>query len=62
MLEGRVGGAKRAATILNAAAAIVAGGRAETLAEAVPLARQSLDSGAAFAKLEALAALSARGR
>ena len=60
MLEGRVGGAKRAATILNAAAAIVAGGRAETLAEAVPVARHSLDSGAALAKLEAFAALPVR--
>ena len=55
VLEGRIGGAKRAATILNAAAAIVAGGKAETLAEAVPLAKASLDSGAALAKLKALA-------
>ena len=54
VLTGRICGAKRAATILNAAAAIYVGGQAESLAEAVSSARDSLDSGAAYAKLEAL--------
>ncbi len=40
--------------LLNAAAALVAAGRAEHLAEALPLAADSIDSGAAAAKLNAL--------
>ncbi len=56
VLTGTVGGAKRAATLLNAAAAIYVGGRADTLADAVSVARQALDSGAAAAKLDALVA------
>jgi len=44
--------------LANAAAAIVAGGKASTLAEGVDLARQSIRSGAAIAKLEALVAFS----
>ena len=39
---------------LNAAAALVAAGRAETIAEGLPLAAQSIDSGAAKRKLTAL--------
>ena len=50
---------KRAATLLNAAAAICAGGKADTLADAVAQARASLDTGAALAKLEALVAFRA---
>jgi anthranilate phosphoribosyltransferase len=46
---------KRDVVLLNAAAALVAGGRADTLADALPLARTSLDSGAAREKLERLA-------
>lgn len=56
VLTGRVAGAKRAAALLNAAAAIYVGGKADTLADAVALARQSVDSGAAAAKLESLVA------
>ena len=59
VLSGRIRGAKRAATLLNAAAAISAGGKADTLADAVAQARASLDTGAALAKLEALVAFRA---
>ena len=59
VLSGRIRGAKRAATLLNAAAAICAGGKADTLADAVAQARASLDTGAALAKLEALVAFRA---
>jgi anthranilate phosphoribosyltransferase len=45
---------KRDVVLLNAAAALVAAGKAENLGEALPLAAQSIDSGAAAAKLEAL--------
>jgi anthranilate phosphoribosyltransferase len=45
---------KRDVVLLNAAAALVAAGKAEHLGEALPLAAQSIDSGAAAAKLEAL--------
>jgi anthranilate phosphoribosyltransferase len=46
--------ARRDIVLLNSAAALVAGGRADHLAEGVSLAAQSIDSGAALAKLEAL--------
>ena len=46
--------AKRDVVLLNAAAALVAGGRADHLAQAVPLAAQSIDSGTAMQKLNAL--------
>ena len=59
VLSGRIRGAKRAATLLNAAAAICAGGKADTLADAVAQARASLDTGTALAKLEALVAFRA---
>jgi anthranilate phosphoribosyltransferase len=39
---------------MNAAAALVAAGRADSLDEAMPMAAASLDSGAARSKLEAL--------
>lgn len=45
---------KRDVVVLNAAAALVAAGRAESIAGGIPLAATSLDSGAAKAKLEAL--------
>jgi len=44
---------------LNAAAALVAAGRAETMEEGLPLAAQAIDSGAARAKLKALVAFTA---
>ncbi len=47
--------AYRDAVLLNAAAALVVAGRAATLKEGVPLAAESIDSGAAKAKIEALA-------
>ena len=45
---------RRDVVLLNAAAALVAAGRAEHLGEALPLAARSIDSGAAAAKLDAL--------
>lgn len=54
ILSGEERGAKRAAVLLNAAAAIVAGGKTDDYAEAVALAAESIDSGRALAKLEAL--------
>lgn len=53
ILEGEKGPA-RDIVVLNAAAAIAAGGKTETLAEAMPLAEESLDSGAALGKLHEL--------
>ncbi|MBL9050243.1 MAG: anthranilate phosphoribosyltransferase [Tabrizicola sp.] len=50
-------GAYRDAVLLNAAAALVVADRAATLREGVDLARESIDSGAARAKIEALARL-----
>ncbi len=45
---------KRDVVVLNAAAALVAAGRANHIAEGVPIAAQSIDSGAAAVKLESL--------
>ena len=50
---------KRDVVLLNAAAALVAAGRAEHLAEAIPIAARSIDSGAASRKLEAMARFTA---
>jgi anthranilate phosphoribosyltransferase len=52
--------ARRVVVLLNAAAALVAAGRADHLRDAVPLAANAIDSGAALKKLEALIAFSAR--
>jgi len=52
-----LGGKKSArldVVLLNAAAALVAAGRADHLRDAVPLAARAIDSGAALGKLEAL--------
>jgi len=46
--------ARRDVVLLNAAAALVAAGKADHLAEAVPLAANSIESGAAAGKLAAL--------
>lgn len=46
--------ARRDVVLLNSAAALVAAGRADHIRGAVPLAAQSIDSGAAAAKLDAL--------
>ena len=45
---------RRDIVILNAAAALVAAGRADHIAGAIPLAARSIDSGAAAEKLNAL--------
>jgi anthranilate phosphoribosyltransferase len=45
---------RRDIVLLNAAAGLVTGGKAKELAEALPLAAASIDSGAALAKLNAL--------
>jgi len=46
---------RRDVVVLNAAAALVAAGRADRIVDAIPLASRSIDSGAAAGKLEALA-------
>jgi anthranilate phosphoribosyltransferase len=51
-------GGKRDAVLLNAAGAIAAGGLARDLGEGVGLARETIDSGAAGERLEALVAFS----
>ena len=51
--------ARRDIVLLNAAAALVASGRADHLRDAVPLAAKAIDSGAGFAKLQALIAFTA---
>jgi anthranilate phosphoribosyltransferase len=48
--------ARRDVVLLNAAAALVAAGRADHLRDAVPLALRAIDSGAALASLQALVA------
>jgi anthranilate phosphoribosyltransferase len=45
---------RRDIVLMNAAAALVAAGRADSLSDAMPLAIESIDSGAAKAKLGAL--------
>jgi len=61
ILSGSLRTAARSAVVLNAAAAIYAGGMTESLADAVVRAEESLDSGAAMAKLEELRDASNRG-
>ena len=60
VLSGEERGAYRAAASENAAAAIVAGGRAKTFAEGLALAAESIDSGRALEKLEKMVELSNR--
>lgn len=50
---------RRDVVVLNAAAALVAAGRADDVAAAIPLAAKSIDSGAAQQKLEALVGFAA---
>jgi anthranilate phosphoribosyltransferase len=45
---------RRDVVLLNTAAALVAAGRAEHIAQAIPLGAKSIDSGAARTKLNAL--------
>ncbi|HET8607061.1 MAG TPA: hypothetical protein VFL66_08535, partial [Gaiellaceae bacterium] len=51
-------GGRRSAILLNAAGAIAAGGHAEDLREGLEVARRAIDSGAAAARLDELAAFS----
>ena len=55
ILEGDITGAKRDLVLLNAAAGITVAGLATNIKEGIALAVESLDSGAAKAKLQALA-------
>ena len=54
ILERSIKGGKRDVVLLNAAAAIVAGGKASDLATGLKVAAESIDSGAAMDKLNAL--------
>ena len=54
ILDGDVGGAKRDIVLANAGAAIHVAGEADSLAAGVDAARESIDSGAARARLDAL--------
>lgn len=58
VLEGKKS-ARRDVVVLNAAAALVAAGRIDHLRDAVPVATNAIDSGAALAKLQALIAFTA---
>ena len=60
LLDGATG-AYRDAVLFNAAAALVVADRAATLTEGVDLARASIDSGAAKAKVAALARITSAG-
>lgn len=59
VLQGEYG-AKRDVVLINAAAALVVGGKANDLREGLSLATESIDSGAAYAKLEELCKLTQR--
>ena len=54
VLSGKRKDAARSATLLNAAAAIYVGGRSDTLEKGIVLAAESIDTGAASAKLDEL--------
>jgi anthranilate phosphoribosyltransferase len=54
LLRGRGSAAQRDAVVLNTALVLWAAGLVEAVAEGVPLARQALDSGAAWERLESL--------
>ena len=58
VLNGDIDDAKRDVVLLNSAAALLAGGKAETVADGIAQAAQIIDSGAAMDKLEALIAVS----
>ncbi len=58
VLDGTVDGAKRDVVLLNAGAAIWAAGKAEDLRAGISIARDSIETGAALHKLDALIAAS----
>ena len=58
ILEGRIRGAKRDIVLLNSGAALMAAGVVTSLLDGIHAARESIDSGAALAKLDALIAYS----
>jgi anthranilate phosphoribosyltransferase len=58
ILDGSVLGPKRDVVLLNAGAALVAADRAETIADGMTLAEESVETGAALDKLERLIAFS----
>lgn len=60
VLDGSIQGPRRDVVLLNAAAALVAGGKAHTLGEGLELAATSIDSGAASATLDRLVTASQR--
>lgn len=60
ILEGEERGPKRNVVLLNAGAALYAGGKAESLADGVALAAELIDSGRALKALEAVRAASNR--
>lgn len=57
ILENRDRGPKRDSVLLNAGAAIHIGGRAKDIAQGIQIARETIESGAAGAKLRALSSL-----
>lgn len=61
LLDGEAG-AYRDAVLLNAAAALVVAGKAETLKAGVDMARESIDSGAAKSKIETLAKVTSEAK
>jgi anthranilate phosphoribosyltransferase len=58
ILNGTDRSAKRDAVLLNAAAALVVGGKADSLKEGIAMAAKSIDDGAALKVLENLVAFS----
>ncbi|MDZ4768669.1 MAG: anthranilate phosphoribosyltransferase [Chloroflexota bacterium] len=54
VLDGSMQDAKRDVVLLNTAAALIAGGRVSNFEDGLQIARETIDSGAALAKLEAL--------
>ncbi|MGI6201087.1 MAG: anthranilate phosphoribosyltransferase, partial [Christensenellales bacterium] len=54
VFSGAIAGPRRDAIVLNAAGALVVGGKAEGFPEGIALAQELIDSGAALAKLEQL--------
>jgi anthranilate phosphoribosyltransferase len=61
ILDGR-NSPKRDVVVMNAAAALVAAGRADDIHVAVPMAQKSIDSGAAKDKLERLVAFTSKAK